>query len=92
MLQPPNPSRFVWFSLIGSRWGGSTSAVVTLDTAVDESRKKIADRVARFPTRLCSRDGKLRYYGRLEHDFFCFFGALLATSPPLIFSVLIPVC
>ena len=38
------------------------AAVVTLDDAVDESRKKMADSVTRFPARLCSRDGKLCYY------------------------------
>ena len=88
MLPPPSPLSFVWFWLICSRKGGSTAAVVTLDTAVDESRKKIADRVARFPTRLCSRDGKLRYYRRLEYDFLAFLPCLLQ----FFFSVLIPVC
>ena len=38
--------------------GGSTAAAVTLDTVADESRKRMADGVARFPSRLCSRDGK----------------------------------
>ena len=37
---PPNPSDFVClFLLICSRRGGATAAVLTLDTAVDESRK-----------------------------------------------------
>ena len=50
------------FSLICSRGGGgSTAAAVTLDTVADESRKKIADGVARSPSRLCSRDGKICY-------------------------------
>ena len=36
----------------------------------------------RSPARLClcSRDGKLCYYGRLEYDFLSFFCALLPTS------------
>ena len=32
---------------------------MTLGTAADESRKKIADGVARSPSRICSRDGKI---------------------------------
>ena len=52
--------------------GGSTAAVVTPDTAVNESSKKMADSVTRFPGRLCSRDGKLCCYGRLEYDFIDF--------------------
>ena len=43
--------------------GGSTAAAVTLDTVADESRKKTADGVARSPSRLCSRDGKICCYG-----------------------------
>ena len=58
LLQPPNPGSFVWFSLISSRRGGSTAAGVTLDTAVDEIRKKMAENVTRSPARLCSRDGE----------------------------------
>ena len=42
--------------------GGSTAAAVTLDTVADES-KKMADCVARSPSRLCSRDGKICCYG-----------------------------
>jgi len=63
LLQPPSPGSFVWFSLICSRRGGSTAAAVTLDTVADESRKKMADGVARSPSRLCSRDGKICCYG-----------------------------
>ena len=63
MLQPPSPGSIVWFSLIYSRGGGSTAAEVTLDTVTDESRKKIADGVARSPFRLCGRDGKICCYG-----------------------------
>ena len=39
--------------------GGSTAAAMTLDTVADESRKKMADGLARSPSRLCSRDGKI---------------------------------
>ena len=42
--------------------GGWTAAAVTLDTVADESRKKMADGVARSPPRLCSRDGKICCY------------------------------
>ena len=38
-----------------------TAAVLTLDTAVDE-RRKMADRVARSPARLCNRDGMLLFF------------------------------
>ena len=40
---------------------GSTAAAVALDTVADE-RKKMADGVARSPSRLCSRDGKICCY------------------------------
>ena len=64
MLQPPSPGSFVWYPLICSRGrGGSTAAAVTLDTVADESRKKMADGVARSPSRLRSRDGKICCYG-----------------------------
>ena len=44
--------------------GGSTAAAVTLDTVADESRKKMADGVARkVPSRLRSGDGKICCYG-----------------------------
>ena len=43
--------------------GGSTAAAVTLNTVADESSKKMADDVTRSPSRLCSRDGKIRSYG-----------------------------
>ena len=85
MLQPPSPGSLVWFWLICSRREGSTAAVVTLDTAVDESRKSMVDYVTGFPARLCSRNGKLCYYGRLEHDFLAFLpcSLLLLFSPSL---------
>ena len=68
MLQPPSPGSFVWFWLIYSRREASTAAVVTLDTVVDE-RRMMTDNMTRSPARLCSRDGKLCYYGRLEYEF-----------------------
>ena len=43
--------------------GGLTSAAVPLDADADESRKKMADGVARSPSRLCSKDGKICCYG-----------------------------
>ena len=51
-----------------ARGGGSTTAAVTLDTVADESMKMTGG-VTRSPARLRSRDGKISYYGRLEHDF-----------------------
>ena len=60
---PTNPGSFVWFSSICSRKGGLTAAVLALDTAEDY------DRVGRSPVRLCSKDGKVCYYRRLEYDF-----------------------
>ena len=84
----------VWF---GFRWfvhggRGSTAAVLRLDTALNQSRKNMADSVTtRFPARLRSRDGELRYYGRLEYDFLAFWPRFLLLTF-LIFSVLIPVC
>ena len=52
----------LFVDLFAGRGGGSTTAAVTLDTVADESRK-ITDGVARSPTRLCSRDGKICCYG-----------------------------
>ena len=86
MLQPPSPGSFAWLSLICSREGGSTTAAVTLiDTVADESRKKMADGMAWSPARLCSRDGKINYYGRLEYEFLAFVlcNLLFSFSPPL---------
>ena len=71
-LQPPSPGSIVWFCLICSRRGGSTAAAVTLDTVADESTNKMADGATRSPARLCSRDGKVCYDGRLEFDFLSF--------------------
>ena len=60
LLQPPSLGSFVWFSLSCSRGGaGSTAAAVTLDTVTDESKKNMTDGVARSPSRLCSRGGKI---------------------------------
>ena len=55
----------------------------------------MADRVARSPARLCSRDGKLcYYYRRLEYDLFfslsCFYAFCFLIF--LFFSVLMPAC
>ena len=70
LLQPPSPGSVVWFSLICSPGGGSTAVAVTRDTVADESRKKMADGVARSSSRLCSRDGNiLLLWRRVEYDF-----------------------
>ena len=53
---------------------GTTAAAVTLDTVADESRKKMADGVARSPSWLCSRDGNI-----------CCYGDALSTSLSLVF-------
>ena len=61
---------------------GTTAAAVTLDTVADESKKKMADGVARSPSWLCSRDGKICCYGNALSTIFllaCFFCALLPT-------------
>ena len=81
MLQPPSPGSFVWFSLICSRGGNSTAAAVTLDIVADESRKKMADGVARSPSWFCSRDGKIFRYGDALSTIFLLpcFCALLPT-------------
>ena len=58
-----------------------TAAAATHDTVADESRKKMADGVARSPSRPCSRDGKICCYGDALSAIFllaCFF-ALLPT-------------
>ena len=56
----------------------------------------MADRVAkRSPARLCSRDGKLFYYRRVEYDFLAFFFAFASfffAFASFFFSVLIPAC
>ena len=72
--------------------GGSKAAAVTLDTVADESRK-MADCVARSPSRLCSRDGKICCYGeRLEYHFLACVCALLPTFRFFLISSCIPVC
>ena len=45
---------------------------MTLDTVADESRKKMADGVARPPSRLCSRDGNICCYGDALSTIFLF--------------------
>ena len=100
LLQPPSPGIFVWFSLICSRGeGGSTAAAVTLHTVADESRK-MADGVARSPSRLCSRDGKICCYGDALSTIFllaCFRAVLPTFRFSFFFSFIIffpcvPVC
>ena len=66
--------------------GGATAAVLTLDTAVDDSRKETAKGVTRFPNRFSSRGGQPCYYHRLECGFF-FFSLL---SSLLLFVLSIP--
>ena len=78
--------------------GGSTAAAVTLDTVADESRKKMADGVARSPSRLCSRDGKICCYGDALSTIFllafvpCFLRFVFRFSFFLLFFPCIPVC
>ena len=59
LLQTPSPGKLDRFSFIRPRRGGSTAAAVTLDTAIDEIRKNMADSVTRFPARPCNRRGAL---------------------------------
>ena len=69
----------------------ATTAVLTLDTAIDESRKETAEGVgvARFPNRLCSRGGILCYIHRLDDDFlFSLFPFIIIFLP--CFSLLFP--
>ena len=70
--------------------GVSTAAVVTLDTDGDEGRENTTESVTRFPAGLCCRDGTLRYYGRLEHDFPALFRCLLLIY--VIFSLSLSYC
>ena len=55
----------------------STAAAVTFDTVADDSRKKMADGVARSSSRLCSREGKICCYGDALSTISC----LLALVP-----------
>ena len=86
------------FSLICSRGGGTSAAAVTLDTVDDESRKKMADGVARSPSRLCRRDGKKCRYGDTLSTIFLL-ACFCALLPTFRFSFLlcllfgcIPIC
>ena len=73
--------------LFAGRGEDSTTAAVTLDTVADESRKKMGDGVARSPTRLCSRDGKiLLLWRRLEYDFLASLLLCLASYFSFFFS------
>ena len=56
-----------------------TAAAVTLDTVADETREKMADRVARSPSRVCSIDGKICCYGDALSTIFLLDCALLPT-------------
>ena len=72
MLQPLSAGGLFGFRWFFSEGGRSTAGVAARDTVADESRKKMADGRTRSPARLCSRDGKICYYGRLEYDFLAF--------------------
>ena len=63
LLQPESRQFCLVFVDLFAAGGGSTAAAETLDTVADESREKMADGVARSPSRLCSRDGKISCYG-----------------------------
>ena len=53
--------------------GADSGSILTLDTAIDESRKETAKGGARFPHRLSTRDsGDPCYYHRLEYDLIIF--------------------
>ena len=54
-------------------------AVLPLDTVVDESMKKMADRAVRSPARLCRRDAKFCHYRQPEYVFIAFWRALLTS-------------
>ena len=62
LLQPESRQFCLVFVDLFAAGGGSTAAAETLDTVADESREKMADGVARSPSRLCSRDGKICCY------------------------------
>ena len=74
---------FVIFFLFSSFF----CTAVTLDTVADESRKKMADGVARSPFRFCSWDGKICCYGDVFSTIFlrACFCALLPTFRFLFF-------
>ena len=64
LLQPRNQIVVVVAVLVEFYRGegaGATTSQLTRHTAVDETRKEMADHVARSPARLCSDDGKLFY-------------------------------
>ena len=50
---------------------GGLDSVVTLNTMVGKSRKKVANRVARSPARFCDNDAKLCCCHRLLCDLCC---------------------
>ena len=83
---PLNSSSFVGFLLSCSVKGVAIAVaiVLTLDTAIVESRNEAPKGLARFPNRFSSRDGHPYYYHRMEYDFLfspvslssCFFTCL----------------
>ena len=63
----------VSFGLSWFVYGGrGASAAGLVDTAVDESKRKMEDRVARSRARLCNRDGEICDYRRIGYDFLTF--------------------
>ena len=88
MLQPPSPGSLVFVDFFAGG-GGSTATAVTLDTVADESRKKMADGVARSPSRLCSRDGKICCYGDTSSTIFSL-ACFCALLPTFSFSFFFP--
>ena len=85
--------------------GGSTTAAVTKDTVADESRNKMADGVARSPSRLCSRDWKICDYGHalstifvlafvpcFLHFAFLFFPFLFFPASRYVYLLRVPSC
>ena len=90
LLQPPSLGSFVWFSTIVCQGGGgegSLVASVTLDTVADESRRKMADGLARSPSRLRSRDGKICCCGDALGTIFLI-ACICALLPTLRFTIL----
>ena len=69
--------------------GGTTVAIVILDSGIDESSKDTAKGVARFRNQLSHRDGHPRFYHRPE----CKFSFVLSLlSPFFIFTFFFSLC
>ena len=66
----------------------SSPTTKKLDSVADKSRKMTYS-VTRSPARrcLCSRDGKVCYYGRLEYDLLAFFVSCFLLPYPGMFTV-----